>query len=315
MSVELDAEKDDAAAAAPWFSIKSLFSDDRDQGFEVDDDADVFQDAASEIETLKLDIRDIQDAVKNHDLWINDLANIKRDIIELQEAQRCAALQSQQSERREQESYKQIATSKKDCSDALAGFSMQGTMCSKDVNQLALVDQMELKCVVASLEQTYLRQAESIRYEWQAALEDLRDEVRETSQRLQKFNSTSANSQEGSPGCTHLFPASNFSRHGPDRSSFEFPSAFEYINDSRISEMQITVRKLAAEITSMRAPAQRPSPVQQQQMLIDAVSVQQMLTDDSDSQQGSRQRSRSDPWLASEAMSCQIAVAPSVNVA
>lgn len=90
--------KDDQGAA--WLSFPNLFSDgDRVPSREAtfnetgaaslsDGDAESHHSGVSEVSALRLEIGDIQEAIKNHDLWVQDAVVMRTDVDDLQAALR-----------------------------------------------------------------------------------------------------------------------------------------------------------------------------------------------------------------------------------
>mmetsp|Transcript_21836 Transcript_21836/g.60982 ORF Transcript_21836/g.60982 Transcript_21836/m.60982 type:complete len:293 (+) Transcript_21836:86-964(+) len=69
-----------------WLSFSALFRD-QQQHVERDmDDAAVSEgpSVSSELADLRMEINDIQDAIKNHDLWVQDAVEMRTDISDLQ---------------------------------------------------------------------------------------------------------------------------------------------------------------------------------------------------------------------------------------
>lgn len=90
-----------AASSGAWLSLPALFSSDRVEDFdgEVADGVRSQTDAeqhshrsdCSGLSAIRMDLSDIQEAIKNHDLWVQDAAAMRSDIDELQ-----AAIQKQE---------------------------------------------------------------------------------------------------------------------------------------------------------------------------------------------------------------------------
>lgn len=90
--------KDDHGAA--WLSFPNLFSDgdrvpSREATFNetgapsvTDGDAESRHSGVSEVSALRLEIGDIQEAIKNHDLWVQDAVVMRTDVDDLQAALR-----------------------------------------------------------------------------------------------------------------------------------------------------------------------------------------------------------------------------------